>query len=369
MSILAVTATGGLDALGTAINAMSKARESATTADSYISFTQPARVEPITLIDTDCLYSEILPDTMQSLLSQFAAFYLQAFSLSTNVGSVNVARHLDKLSPARSPIHAIGLESSDYLHRLPMPALEDGMIPHVPTSGKNIYNPPVTETSNIRDGVKEVKELSNLSVGKLLNVEIQQGEQKATIPISIRLMSNSIPSDNLVHILSAGNKDTSFSERWHGWKSGRLEFIRDLILCQDLIDEHKTNLIQDKSGIYTNIVSRRSKNLLTAMISGNVSIGSASNLCIISDTTAAALESRLLGKLSSFKVRQKVFEETYLMILVVIDKQWDRATFYYRGMPESSSASARDLQTAGKGSGTDVMSILSAFREGKSVAL
>lgn len=374
-----IVAAGGLDALATTINVLSKARD-VNRADSYISYTQPARVEPIVMVDTDVLYSDLLPDTMQTLLSVFAAYYLQAFSLSVNVGNINVIKQLDKLNPTRDPVYALGarmgLESFDYTHKLPMIgefdsyAMESGeVVPYTRTSKDVVVEDKVETSYQVRDPSKEIKELSNLAVGKLLNVEIQQGEQKAVIPVSVRLMTNSMSSDNLVHILSTGSKDTSFTERWHGYKSGRLELFRDLILCQDLIDAHKKTLLQDKSGVYANILARRSKNTMSALVSGEVSIGSASNLCVISSDTAAKLESALLGKLSNFKVREKVFEETYLMILVVLDKEWDRATFYYRGLPETSTASARDLKAASKSNGTDVMSILSAFREGKSVAL
>lgn len=352
MSILATggAAQAGLNVLG---QILSKA-QAVNKADSYISYTQPARVEPIMLVDVDCLFSDMLPDTVQSLTSIFAGYYLQAFTLSTTVGSVSVVKHLDKLNPNRDPVIALGLESADYTHKLPTISME---------ADDDIVG------ANTRDAVKEVKELTNLSVGKLLNVEIVDGENKVTIPISIRLMANSIPSDNLVHILSAGNKDTSFKERWHGWRSGRLELVRDLILCQDLIDAHTKTLVNDKSGIYANILSRRSKNAAAAVLGGEISIASASNLAIISSDSARKLETEVMGQLSNFKTRQKIFEETYMMILVVIDKEWDVATFYHRGIPEATTASLRDLKSANKSGGTDVMSILSAFREGKSVAL
>jgi len=351
---MSITLTG-LDALSSLMTTMQKAQQ-INKADSYISYTKPARVEPITLIDDDCMYSELMPDLLQTLLSTFSAYYLQAFALSVNVGNINVVKHLEKLNPNRDPLSEISFESYDCTYKLP-------------SFSVSMEATPVPQM-NIRDGSKEIKEVSNFSVGKLLNVELTQGEQKATLPIAIRLMTNVVRSENLAHILTAGSrKDTSLKERWHGWRSGKLEFIKDLILCQDLIDAHKKNLVQDKTGLYSHLLKRRQNNALSAMMNAEVSVGSASNICIISSDTARKIEVGLMGSLDKFSVREKLFSETYIMILAVLDKEWNTVKFYYRGIPEHSTAGARDLKAHGKDSGTDVMSILNAFREGKSVAL
>jgi len=369
--MLDTTVEAGLTSLSKVINRLQSERA----ADSYISYTKPARVEPITLIDSEVLYSPILPDTMQTLLSMFTAYYLQAFSLSINIGSINVVGHLDKLNPNRIGVDelpvgdltrfGIGAESASYSFKLPsfaMEAIEDA---------KYIIDPDKKSTySSIKDPAKTITEAANLAVGKIVNVEFQEGERKASIPISIRLMANTIPSENLAHILtSASRKDTSFMERWHGWRSGRLEFVRDLILCQDLIDAHKKNLVQDKSGVYQHILARRTKNAVASILSGQPSVGSASNLCVVSTATARKMEDALMGSLNKYQIRQKLFEETYLMILAVVDQEWDRVTFYFRGIPEATTVGARELKSSGKDGGTDIMAILNAFREGKSLAL
>jgi len=372
-------AEAGLSVLSTAIDRLQKVRQG----DSYISYTKPARVEPITLVDADVLYSAILPDTMQTLLSVFTAYYLQAFSLSVNVGSINVVKHLDKLNPNRIGVDEMPIsntmfgkyvmeslnDSAIYQNALPDYSMESVSDRDV-VDANDKKEKPLPVSSSIKDPTKVVTDASNLAVGKLVNVEISQGDQKASIPISIRLMTNILSSDALTHILtSASRKDTGFMERWHGWRSGRLEFVRDLILCQDLIDAHKKNLVNDKTGVYNHILERRSKNVLTSLISGDPSIGSASNICILSSTSVPKIEEAFMGQITKYQVRQKMFEDTYLMILAVVDQEWDRVTLYFRGIPESTTVGARDLKSSSKDGGTDIMAILNAFKEGKSLAL
>jgi hypothetical protein len=442
-------------------------------ADSLIDYTRVARVEPIVLIDNDCLYLESLPEVMQSLQSVFAGYYLQAIAISTNVGKVEVMRHLDKLNPNRKPLDSAMdsagwlLAQESYRHRLPRPndariALEASDRPFYKDGAqidadnnraheKNLrewekdrreleahalnmtvidnksrldqaafvervrdaqrqYDQNVAqfghqkamdmakqdlakaglalnekqfklqqqdredrlsahEISIGRDTLQTIKELSNLSVGKMLSVEITDGLHRASIPVSIRLIASAIPSQNIVHILSIGNEDTSVKERYHAWKSGRLEFVRDLVFCQDLIDAHRKNLMADKDGIYANLIKRHRSNQLSTVVSGNPSVATASNLVVVSSDTASQLELKINGRLKDFKTREKLFKDTYVMIMVVIDKQWERATFYHRGIDMHTEVGMRDLKIANKGSGPDVSDILKAYQMGTAPSL
>lgn len=220
-----------------------------------------------------------------------------------------------------------------------------------------------------KDTIKTLSELADLSVGKIFNVEITDGMHQMTLPVSIRLMASAIPSGTLAQILSMGSEDTSVKERYHGWKSGRLEFIRDIILCQDLIDQHRKNLMDDKSGIYNDILKRNRSNQLTTLLSGTQSVATASNIAIISTDVAEEIEASVNGRLKDFKTRQQIFKKTYLMILIVIDKQFDRVTFYHRGINHATELGVRDLKANNRGSGPDVSEILRAYQLGSAPSL
>ncbi len=335
---------------------------------SLVEYTSVARVEPITLIDGTCLYMDMLPDVMQSLQSIFSGYYLQAFALSTHVGSIDVVKQLERFNPNRSAGSAVGQQLGTAISNYAQESLDD-YTHRLPVMGDPRNAKPAMEASVIQDSVNAVTELANLSVGKLLNVEIIEGDKKAVIPVSIRLLANSITPDSLIHILSAGSKEVSLNERWYQWKSGQIEFFRDLVFCQDLIDEHKKHLMDDKDGLYDAILRRRTENKIAGVVSGNYSVASASNLCVISKDTATKLELNTNSSLKNFKARQKIFENTYMMLMAVIDPEWDRVTFYHRGIPEATTLSHRDLKTANKNNGPDIKDILTAYRAGSAPGL
>ena len=395
---------------------------------SLIDYTQTLRFEPRVLIDADALYSDALPHVQQSLLSLVSGYLMQAVALKTTVGKIEVQRTLDSLNPRRSIADNIANSASSwmmatesYKYSLPTPqkaiALEDldpGEADRMTRekhewAGSKDYRDSIqshnqnqkhqhdldkdaatldinkqnldinksklndsrnaSEISMGRDTLSTIKELTNLSVGKMLAVEITDGIHKATIPMSVRLMASTLPTASLVHILSHDSKDNSAKERYHAWKSGELAFIKDLVLCQDLIDAHRKNLMHDTDGTYSSLIKRQRNNQLSAIVSGNPSVATASNCVIMTTETMAQLELHLDGKFSKFAVREKVLKDTSIMIVAVIDKHWDRCKIFSRGIEETTELGIAEMKSSNKNSGPDVSEILKAYTLGNSPSL
>jgi hypothetical protein len=220
------------------------------------------------------------------------------------------------------------------------------------------------------DDLSDVKDAANLSVGKLLNVEIKNNGQTFQIPVAVRLVVNTIPSASLVHILSLSqNVIKSAKERFHAWKAGRLSFVKDLIFARDLIDEHRRSLMKSSDSVYHNVIKREKQSLTAALVGGVPSVAAASNMVVTTTNTIEEIELTMPGKFKDFHARQKIFEETSLMIVAVIDKEWQRVTFYHRGLPDATEVSFRDLKTSIKGNGPDVSDILKAYTLGNAPRL
>lgn len=355
--------------------------------DSLIEYTQATRVEPIVLIDERVAAVEYMSDIMQSLTSLFSGYYLQAVALTVNVGRVDVIKLLDKLNPKRSVSDnvaggvsngvAMVMSLESYAYALPVPGRKVGLEAFgsgVALEAKDDDQRPATadEGSNVNFGKDQIKllgEVTNLSVGKMLEVHVESEGQKAVFPISVRMICNGVAAKDLVHILSVGSNATTVKERWHAWRAGQLEFVRDLVLCQDLIDAHKSALLKDSSGIYSEILSRRKGNKVSAIFSGTPSVATASNLIVISSTTAKELERSIGGRLKDPRTRDKLFKNTYCMILVVVDTQWDHVTFYHRSIDLPTEMAAKELKVSNRGKGPDVAEVLKAYKMGSSPSI
>ena len=349
---------------------------------SLTSLTSVARVEPLTVVESSLLHYASLPEIMQSLQSLFTGYYLQGLSIVTGeIGGISVDRILDRLNPNRTI--NLGMESlkegtyynkpkvdwrsctESYKYRLPMIANE--------AAGREERQKFNDLLDN--DTLLSVKELADLSVGKLINVEIRDGEKSMKLPISIRLMVNQIPNASLFSLLTSDTRDNTLVERYHAWRAGRINFVSDLILCQDMIDEHKKVLAKDNDGVYTQIMARANAHKAVSLATKNPSLAAASNLVVISDTMAREVEKKLGGNINSTKVmgsynvREAIFRSGYMMILVIVSPEWDRVTFYHRGINAGTEVSIADIKAANKSKGPDISEILKAYQMGSAPGL
>ena len=343
---------------------------------SLTEVTKVARVEPIVIVGQDCVNLEYSTDVLNSVLSIFAGYYLQAVALTTNISGVKAGKILDRLNPDSSKAGTYSFEeytesggktlvkmhpdwkmsAESYKYRLPV--LNDNKRALAVES--SVFS------KNTGDMAEAIQDNVNLSVGKIVEITVAENDQKMTIPISFRLLVNQVSERALITMLTLRSMDHTFTERFHAWRAGRISFVKDLILCQDMIDAHKKAMMADKDGVLSEIINRSNSSKMSSMFSQKVNLASASNIYVISEQTAAELESKLGGKLNNPRIREALFESGYMMILVVIDRAWERVTFYHRGIAAGTNLGIKDIKNANKGSGPDISQILKAYQMGTS---
>lgn len=362
------------DAVTTLLSTVGKIPElfRAARSDSLIEYTRSLRAEPVTMVDATLVNQPFMTDIMQSLVSIYAGYYLQAVAISCNVGKVDVVKLLEKVNPSRSPAENAGMLIGDI-------ALDEegfyGFESYKTANGRRQWGLPnysaeskaLTEVHRVGMGRKTAEiaqTVSNLSVGMLLEVEIQDEGKSAMFPVSVRLIVSALGVPSLLNILAFGEKNNSVKERYHAWRAGQIELIRDNIFCQDLIDEYRRTMIKDTTGTYKTIRDRSNNNKIAALLSGTPSVATASNIYVMSTQTASQLESQVGSPLSSFQTRQRIFDATYAMLMVVVDTQWEQVTIYHRGIAKPTEVSIKQMKSINKGSGPDVSEILKAYQLG-----
>ena len=395
-------------------------RSNSVKTDSLVRFTRATRVEPIALVDQRLVHLPYMGDVMQTMSSIFIGYYLQAVSLAVNVGRINVIRLLDSLNPHRDVADASAafltdslagkapkfLSTESYMFGLPsLESLETDLErdlfaeaaarkkqqdeKNMKDTLQNIAGSKVgkfvqsqgqgdvgeeVNPNGIRGGVsnksdlqKLVTEATNLSVGKLIEVTIEDGDKKATFPIMVRVISTIVNGPTLVHILSDQSRwYATAKERFHMWRAGQLEFVRDLVLCQDLIDEHRRALLNDKSGAYKEILERRAGNAVASAMTGTPSVATASNIVVLSKQSAKEIEQVTGGRFTDVKFRNRLFDRSYVMLMAVIDPEWEQITIYHRGIALPTEMMLKELKATNKGTGPDISEILKAYQLGQS---
>ena len=405
MSAIAATQTftsGALELLRDVNTAFDEANKY-TGGKSLIDVSKNARVEPIMIVDGVLVAETNMVDIAHSLQSIFAGYYLQAIEHISTVNGCKVAEKLAPLNPNRKidldmlthnyhvknpdTVDDWKMWSHNYTYSLPKNSNRKnfGMEAYRENNSSlklmttrdlaSMYNFGFESDKDKKNGIfkdvtKSVTDVYPLSVGKLYTIKLKDNNQTLEMNIAIRVLAKTIPTSSLVSIFTFNNvEDMDLVERFHGWRSGRLEFINDLILCNDIVDNHRKNLITDKTGIYKEILSRQNNGIAAGLLEKNPSLAIASNLAIVDSTTMEMIEMKMGGKISNPKVRREVFNTTNMMILAVVDRGYEQVTFYHRGIAMPSEMSFNAIKASNKGNGPDVGDILKSFLSGKAPTL
>lgn len=385
-------------------------------AQSMTQYTKSTRSEPITMIDSKLANLDELPDLMMTLTSIFAAMYAQAFSIAINhtVGDIQVMSTLDKINPNRSKMEGmLALGSILSVEQLSLPDYSKGVVsqesiidfkkikisgdnngaygfaangsnPHVtprldkdgnpmidPVTKKPIYEKATSTGQSARADVEAIANfMSNMSTGLLFDVTVEADHRKVSIPISVRLLANRMPSSMIVSIFDAAVRNQTAKERYREWRSGGISFWNDVILCKDILRANRANLIKDNSGVFSEVLRRKSSNQITGAMSGNPSISQISNIIIVSDDTVEEFERLSNKKLKNSQVRNLIFNNTQTLILAVVNRTRETVTLHYHDISVPTVVTFKELKSkGGKGGAPDVMEILKAFQMGNGINL
>lgn len=347
--------------------------------DSIIEVSSNTRNEFLTLVTPEVAALSYSNEIMQSCLTLVTSYMLSAISTLVEIDGINDKEILDQINTNRDPLDSLlgaGAKAHSFLgteswqYGLPDPK-NSGMLlcaqkPKSRRMGFEAIEDKEDERgmSFGRNTQADMRDLANLSVGKTFEVNFEANGNRKTVNMQVRLMVSDIDDATMMGILRSGSGNNTFKERLIRVRAGSLHWFYDLILLNDLVDEARRTRIKDKSKFYRHILAKRSKNFLSGLFSLRPSVNNASAILAFTNRQAEELELEMGGELDDYAIRQKVFEATYTMIMVVVDPQWETVTFYHRGIDHKTTISADALKRANKKGGTEVEDVLRAYTAG-----
>lgn len=362
--------------------------------ESLIDYAQPSRIEPVTIVESTLWRESYMEDLLQCALNIFSGYYIQAIALSAEIKGVSVIRRLEPFNPKRDPGYAladlisstVALENDQSISaaKFGLPAIASPVMQKndecskinwgVATESFKDENSSVSFKNKVGDTrpsqteltsketLGSLKENSNLSVGKMLEVAIVVDDKTVKVPVNVRLHTIPVPSSSMTLFLTAGAQNRDLKERWYEMKADKLRFFADLIGIKDLLDEHRRNVIKDTTGLYLRQAEQKRKNALSGILSRKPSVAGASNIVFITREQQVEIEKKLNIKLNTLKGRRVIEQNSAIMILFVIDQDYDQVEIFHRGIEGATSLSINALKNAAKGSGPDVMKVFEMYK-------
>jgi hypothetical protein len=357
---------------------------------SLASYGSSLRVEPYTLIDSRLLRLPYTKDVLNIAQRHFSCLYLMAQASDNTIDGIKVSSRIDKFSPDRNLQAATAdflqgrggknwLSTESYQFGLPFPNEREGLErfgsysseaampgklsdPKDPKAKEEIKKQSVAFATNT---AKAIQDVSDLSIGQVIDVNVTNGSQSMVLPIQIRLRTIGMEPVSLAELLALGGEDNSLDARWMRMRVGDLAGWRNLVFQTDRVDRYRRAAVADKSGYLRKAVARDNKALMATALTGEPSVGAASSIAVISKETAREAEELMNGRLSDFATRQSIFDQGLMLLLFVVDADHETVTIYTRDIDNSATYAIRDVKSSSGEAKSDITDIMRSYLEGR----
>jgi len=320
---------------------------------SPVDIVDQGRIEPLGVIGTDLINAPELSDIHQATLNIVVSYYMQASLIVGGQFSMRVRRTLNALNPNKDFDTLIGTLEGDSANVI----MDDDYGYGLPIEAKYL---PTNES------MPDLNKRDSLAIGKVF--ELKLDEKMAPIPVVVRLSSKKVKPSVITMLLTGERTSDTIAEQYYNMKSvGFLNGLRDMVFSSEVIRRKKKAITEDDSGIYLEMLSRINRGKLFSFLSKRPSLGDISSVYIISKENAKEIEKIHKGSFDAYRTRKRIFRSAMAMVMVVVDREDEMCTFYYRNNKHGTTVSYKDITAQAKSSGPDVTDVLKALTLGNRV--
>ena len=376
-------------------------------ARSLLELGQVTEVEAITVVDTALTMHESTTDVLKFANTLYGSWYLSAASVLTDTGRIKTVELLSKLNPSKSPSYAVTNTILSAAEKGLGKAISVGLLNHEVALESAVITPenapaslprtvtqmtasmeaasPKSTESNDADsegkpkpsetpsvyvgGMRNANDLAtvaNLSIGQAVTLNISDGKASKDVVVNIRLVTAPTPARILATILKWSDKDMRLKSRISAWRAGELRFWRDVVLMRDVFVERQRLLMDDRSDLFKTLLGRQRNSMINSVLAATPDIGNMSSILVISQDNLRRIEElELEGQLSNYTFRQRVMNNTGLVLIIVVDPMSEFVTIYNHTSALPTECSIRQMKSAGKGGATDFAELIKLMNKNK----
>ncbi len=199
---------------------------------------------------------------------------------------------------------------------------------------------------NIADGTRKDTEGNKINITE--RGDLSYGGN-VIVPIYVQMFPVVMPSATADAIITL-NFPTKLMRRWKMVKAGEISFFKDFVLARDLVTKHGEAIKKDKNNVLGEFYKNKNKkqgkyiwNMIKKRKNNNLA---SSTLIFSKDTFETACDKAGLD-FSKASDRQKFFNESYAIMIVVVDQMYDMVDIYYNGISNHTEVSFKAIKKAG----------------------
>ena len=391
MSIISIFDKDNSISLDGLINAI----QSADSPTSLTEFAKQSMINSRVYIEKNLATDEILTPLMQNIMSLYCGLVFTAVNLNQNIRGSKTVRDI---SSTVSSAEAFDARQKSNTFNSTMSLMKDYF---VGSNKDNLLNRPyasmkrndandANRTQIISDNRRidnrdystsvkydmkpasvidpEPKSVS-LPSGRILNIPmLTDGKSTFNLQLLIQLFPFFIETDVAQEFINL-NFTPSFWRRFTQFQAGEISFFKDFIFSCDLREKRMKALIKDKTGGLADMINKQKNAVASHWMNflrkpGTEKINIASTILILNKNSVDKALNKNGIDLKNSSSRRKFFENSYCMMLVVVDQMYNEVDIYYNGIEAVSTFKYEQIKRESKKDSTDLVSIMKSYAQG-----
>ena len=391
MSIISIFDKDNSISLDGLINAI----QSADTPTSLTEFAKQSMINSRVYIEKNLATDEILTSLMQNIMSLYCGLVFTAVNLNQNICGSKTVRDISSTVSSAEAFDArqksntfdstmslmkdyfVGSNKDNLLNR-PYTSMKQNN-PNNPNPTKIISDNRQIDNRNYSTSTKidlktnsvidpEPKSVS-LPSGRILSIPmLTDANSMFNLQLLIQLFPFFIETDVAPEFINL-NFTPSFWRRFTQFQAGEISFFKDFIFSCDLREKRMKALIKDKTGGLADMINKQKNAVASHWMNflrkpGTEKINIASTILILNKNSVDKALNKNGIDLKSSSNRKKFFENSYCMMLVVVDQMYNEVDIYYNGIEAVSTFKYEQIKRESKKDSTDLVSIMKSYAQG-----
>lgn len=237
-----------------------------------------------------------------------------------------------------------------------------GNLYDVPDHMDDGYEHPEPDEHGTSAGVSKVDafDKGEAFVGKTYQLDFRVGERgnQVSIPMVAKLDTAYVPGSVIRNLVLMNEKDIRIGARFKDALKLRINPITDFVFSQDILLEQRKAMIEDPTGMTGEVIRSKNKKKVLGILSGNVSLNTISSILVMSEMEENEIRRKIGGDLTNERTRKKVFDNSSVSMIVVVDRQTQIVSTYVRNKTNYSQLHFSRYKNAGMYNNSNAMNEL-----------
>lgn len=353
------------------------------TGSSLFQYTRRTIINSRVFIDDTLRGEDILNPLMMNLMNLYAGLILTAVNIDRQVTSTKTVR--DSLSVVATEDYKVEF-ANDLMSKYfkgcsirstmvdPAATPADPNAPAAPADGnesdgekKNGSSSSSSDKLNTETEYRTKEFMNDVPIpsGRIVQITFDHKDYgKFNVNLLIQLSPIYVPTDVSQQFIAIHFKP-SISQRWLQMTAGEISFFTDFLLGNDLRRKRLDALRKDRTGILSEMIDRKENamsNMWMKIAQVTPSRQNIANTILIYDDKNFAKACSSNGiNFKNYANRQKFFNSTMSMIVVVVNPMYNRVDMYFNGMQHSSTFTFDQLKKNAKTEATDILAMMKQY--------